>query len=142
MFCEVWSLKIHLTSSNAENKSGEGEETLIPLLQVQCRSTATRRTRTVSETRICSPEPRTSSTSLAASGDTEVGTEVTVIMALVSILRLCFLPHPQAPRPLTQSCTSHVSHGVCFRQKLQIPLSVRPETLFPDSAVVPNIGSN
>ena len=114
---------------------GQGEETLIPLLQVQCRSTATRRTLTVSETRICSPEPRTSSTSLAASGDTEVGTEVTVIQATVSILRLCFLPHPPVPRPLTQSCTLHVSHGVCFRQKLQndIPLSVQPETLFPDS---------
>ena len=124
---------------------GYGEETaetpMIPLLQVQCPSTATRTTLTASETRSCSPEPRISSISLAASEDTEVGTEVTglVIPIPVSILSLCFRPHPPVPRPLTQSCTSHVSRGVCCRQKLQndIPLSVQPETLFPDRQCSP-----
>ena len=95
------------------------EERLIALLQVQCRSTATPTTPTASEpeTRTSSPEPLISTNSLAASGDTEVGTEAIEVIP-VPILSLCFLPHPPDPLPQTQSCTSHVSLGVCFRTKV------------------------
>ena len=125
----LWSLVSENTFNskveipNNGNKGGlqaamEERETLIALLQVQCRSTATPTTLTASETRICSPELLISSTSLAVSWDTEVGTEATGDTRAPT-LHLCFLPHPPAPRPQTQSCISHVSHGVCFRQKLK-----------------------